>query len=46
MKEEAGTRKSRVKYKDLREYLQLLESAGLLHRIKIHRVAAWESTQR
>ncbi len=34
MQEEAATTKSRVKYKDLREYLQLLESAGLLHRIK------------
>jgi phenyl-phosphate phosphatase/carboxylase subunit beta len=34
MKEETATTKSRVKYKDLREYLQLLESAGLLHRIK------------
>lgn len=26
--------KLRVEYKDLREYLQLLESAGLLHRIR------------
>jgi len=26
--------KARVQYKDLREYLKLLESAGLLHRIK------------
>jgi UbiD family decarboxylase len=34
MKEEAATIKSRVKYKDLREYLKLLEFAGLLHRIK------------
>ena len=34
MKEEAATPKPRVEYKDLREYLKLLESAGLLHRIK------------
>jgi len=34
MKAEAATTKSRGDYKGLREYLELLESAGLLHRIK------------
>jgi 3-polyprenyl-4-hydroxybenzoate decarboxylase len=34
MKAEAATTKSRGDYKALREYLELLESAGLLHRIK------------
>jgi len=34
MKAEAATTKSRGDYKGLREYLELLESASLLHRIK------------
>jgi 3-polyprenyl-4-hydroxybenzoate decarboxylase len=34
MKAEAATTKSQGDYKGLREYLELLESAGLLHRIK------------
>jgi 4-hydroxy-3-polyprenylbenzoate decarboxylase len=49
MKAEAATTKSQGDYKGLREYLELLESAGLLHRIKaevdlnheIGAIAAW-----
>ena len=34
MSKAMAANKPRVQYKDLRDYLKLLESAGLLHRIK------------